>query len=220
MIDAPDSVGSAGLTDLGSALDSLASELPDAPAVTCGDVTLSRAELSSRSNRVARRLAALGVGPGSMVTIALPNSLGFYETTIAVWKLGAVPQPGDMGRFDGDGYLYLSDRRADMILVGGANVYPAEIEAALDEHPAVMSSCVVGLPDEDLGNAVHAIVETREQVSDDELRQHLATRLVGYKLPRTIERGLEPLRDDAGKVRRSALREARLPVVERRSSEA
>jgi bile acid-coenzyme A ligase len=125
---------------------------------------------------------------------------------------------GDMGRFDVDGYLYLSDRRADMILVGGANVYPAEVEAALDEHPAVLSSCVVGLPDEDLGNVVHAIVETRDQVTDDELRRHLATRLVSYKLPRTFERSDEPLRDDAGKVRRSALRVARLPVLEQRSS--
>ena len=58
---------------------------------------------------------------------------------------------GDIGWFDDDGYLYLADRRTDMILVGGANVYPAEIEAAIDEHPLVQSSCVIGLPDEDLG---------------------------------------------------------------------
>ena len=59
---------------------------------------------------------------------------------------------GDMGWFDEDGYLYLGDRSADMILVGGANIYPAEVEAALDEHPAVRSACVIGLPDDDLGN--------------------------------------------------------------------
>jgi bile acid-coenzyme A ligase len=117
---------------------------------------------------------------------------------------------GDMGWFDEEGYLYLTDRRTDMILVGGANVYPAEVEAALDEHPMVMSSCVIGLPDDDLGSAVHAIVETRGEVSDEELREHLASRLVRYKLPRTFERADEPLRDDAGKVRRSALREARI----------
>ena len=58
-----------------------------------------------------------------------------------------------MGWIDADGYLYLADRETDMILVGGANVYPAEVEAALDEHPAVASSRVIGLPDEDLGNA-------------------------------------------------------------------
>jgi bile acid-coenzyme A ligase len=120
---------------------------------------------------------------------------------------------GDVGWFDEDGYLYLADRQTDMILVGGANVYPAEVEAALDEHPAVLSSCVIGLPDEDYGNAVHAIVETRAGVSDEELRAHLAARLVSYKLPRTFERSQEPLRDDAGKMRRSALRAARLPAA-------
>ncbi len=117
---------------------------------------------------------------------------------------------GDMGWFDDDGYLYLTDRQADMILVGGANVYPAEVEAALDEHPDVLSSCVIGLQDEDYGNVVLAIVEARGSVTDDELRAHLSERLVSYKRPRTFERSSEPLRDDAGKVRRSALRDARL----------
>ena len=60
---------------------------------------------------------------------------------------------GDIGWFDEEGYLYLADRRTDMILVGGANVYPAEIEAAIDEHPLVHSSCVIGLPDDDLAIA-------------------------------------------------------------------
>ena len=118
---------------------------------------------------------------------------------------------GDLGWFDSEGYLYLSDRQTDMILVGGANVYPAEVEAALDEHPSVMSSCVIGLPDDDYGNTVHAIVELRHEVSDEELRSHLASRLVTYKIPRSFERSSQPLRDDAGKVRRSALRAERLP---------
>jgi bile acid-coenzyme A ligase len=117
---------------------------------------------------------------------------------------------GDMGWADEDGYLYLTDRSSDMILVGGANVYPAEIEAALDEHPQVLSACVIGLPDEDYGNVVHAIVEVAGEVDDDDLRRHLSWRLVSYKIPRSFERSAEPLRDDAGKVRRSALRAARL----------
>jgi bile acid-coenzyme A ligase len=119
---------------------------------------------------------------------------------------------GDMGRFDADGYLYLADRRSDMILVGGANVYPAEVESALAEHPAVVSSAVIGLPDEDLGNVVHAIVQTSSEVGADELQEHLRDRLAPYKIPRTVEFSAEPLRDDAGKVRRSALRAERLPV--------
>ncbi|HVI32014.1 AMP-binding protein [Phenylobacterium sp.] len=121
---------------------------------------------------------------------------------------------GDIGWFDADGYLYLADRRADMILVGGSNVYPAEIEAALEEHPAVQSVAVIGLPDEDLGATVHAIIQARSPVSEEELRAHLKERLVTYKQPRTYEFVDEALRDDAGKVRRSALREARLKTAE------
>jgi len=117
---------------------------------------------------------------------------------------------GDIGKVDADGYVYITDRLADMILVGGANVYPAEIEAALDEHPAVQSCCAFGLPDEDLGNIPYAIVELSEPVSDADLVAHLRRRLAPYKLPREIERATRPLRDDAGKVRRSALRAERL----------
>jgi bile acid-coenzyme A ligase len=117
---------------------------------------------------------------------------------------------GDMGAIDEDGYVYLSDRRADMILVGGANVYPAEVEGALMEHPSVLSAAVVGLPDDDLGNRVHAIVQTTTLVGDHELRAFLAERLVAYKIPRSYEYVDEPVRDDAGKVRRSALRAQRL----------
>jgi bile acid-coenzyme A ligase len=117
---------------------------------------------------------------------------------------------GDMGMIDADGYLYLGDRQSDMILAGGANIYPAEIEAALDEHPAVRSCAVIGLPDDDLGNRVHAIVDAAQPVAADELRAFLAERLVRYKIPRTFEFTDEPLRDDAGKLRRSALRAERI----------
>ena len=117
---------------------------------------------------------------------------------------------GDYGHFDADGYLYLADRATDMILVGGSNVYPAEVEAALDEHPAVRSSCVIGLPHEDLGSAPHALVELAEDVSDDDLIAWVRERVAPYKVPRSIERVDEPLRDDAGKVRRSQLRAARV----------
>jgi bile acid-coenzyme A ligase len=117
---------------------------------------------------------------------------------------------GDIGWFDEEGYLYLADRRTDMILVGGSNVYPAEIEAALDEHPLVSSSAVIGLPDEDMGNSLHAIIHPRKGLELDDLQKHLAERLVAYKRPRTFELVSEPVRDDAGKVRRTALRDARI----------
>jgi bile acid-coenzyme A ligase len=118
---------------------------------------------------------------------------------------------GDMGWMDDDGYLYLTDRRTDMVLVGGANVYPAEVEAALEEHDEVRSCAVVGLPDDDLGSRLHAIVQLSapDAVTADDLRTHLAERLVSYKVPRSYEFVDEPVRDDAGKVRRTALRDER-----------
>ena len=118
---------------------------------------------------------------------------------------------GDMGRLDDDGYLYLGDRAADMILSGGANIYPAEVEAALQEHEGVHSCAVIGLPDDDKGNSIHAIIEA-DPASVDlvELRAFLGERLVTYKVPRTFEFVSTPLRDDAGKVRRSALRAERI----------
>ena len=133
--------------------------------------------------------------------VATYRYVGADARTVDGWE-----SLGDMGHVDADGYLYLGDRSADMILVGGSNVYPAEVEGALDAHPLVASCCVIGLPDDDLGSRVHAIVQTTATVTDDELRAHLADLLVRYKIPRTFERVDEPLRDDAGKVRRSALR--------------
>lgn len=117
---------------------------------------------------------------------------------------------GDMGWMDRDGYLYISDRRTDMIVSGGANVYPAEVEAALESYPGVTTAVVVGLPDADLGQRVHAIVEAAEGVSEDELREHMSRQLVRYKAPRTYEFVANPLRDDSGKVRRSELLAARV----------
>ncbi len=118
---------------------------------------------------------------------------------------------GDMGRLDEDGYLYLGDRMQDMILTGGSNVYPAEVEAALQEHPLVRSCAVIGLPDDDLGQRVHAIVEADpDRVEVSELVTFLAERLVRYKVPRSVDLVEEALRDDAGKVRRAALRAERL----------
>jgi bile acid-coenzyme A ligase len=118
---------------------------------------------------------------------------------------------GDVGWLDADGYLYLGDRLQDMILSGGANVYPAEVEAAIAEHPAVHSVAVIGLPDEDRGARVHAIVQAdRDDVDEATLLAFLADRLVAYKLPRSVEFVDEPLRDEAGKVRRAALRAERV----------
>jgi bile acid-coenzyme A ligase len=114
---------------------------------------------------------------------------------------------GDLGWFDADGFLYLSDRRVDMFTVGGRNTYPAEIENALSEHPDVLSCLVVGVPHDDLGQVPYALVQTDSPLTAAELLEFLRTRLETYKVPHTIEFVDRPLRDDAGKARRSAVRD-------------
>nr|WP_314840800.1 AMP-binding protein [uncultured Microbacterium sp.] len=113
---------------------------------------------------------------------------------------------GDLGSIR-DGHVYLADRVSDMIIVGGSNVYPAEVEAALEEHPLVQSSCVVGRPDDEYGSRLHAIVQSTAPLTAEELIAHLRERLTPYKIPRTFSWTDEAIRDDAGKVRRSAWRE-------------
>ena len=113
---------------------------------------------------------------------------------------------------DGLGYRLLIDIGAlqDLTDIARDAQDPAEVEAAIDACPGVRSSCVIGLPHADLGNAVHAIVDAADDVNDKILLDHLEQRLARYKIPRSIEFVSDPLRDDAGKMRRRALREARL----------
>jgi bile acid-coenzyme A ligase len=124
--------------------------------------------------------------------------------------------PGDLGYLDEDGYLFIADKRTDMIVSGGSNIYPAEVEAALDLHSQVRSSAVIGLPHEDLISSVHAIVEVAsgadQAAVEADLRTYLKSQIVPYKIPRTFEFVHHPLRDDAGKVRRSQLREERINI--------
>lgn len=121
---------------------------------------------------------------------------------------------GDLGYFDAEGFLYLSDRRVDMFTVGGRNVYPAEIEGALSAHPDVLSCLVAGVPDPnagDLGQVPYALVHTVDGSALDGagVQEFLRERIAAYKVPPTsdfIEFVDTPLRDDAGKARRSAVR--------------
>jgi bile acid-coenzyme A ligase len=123
---------------------------------------------------------------------------------------------GDLGYFDSDGFLYLSDRRVDMFTVGGRNVYPAEIENALSEHPDVLSCLVVGVPHEDLGQVPYALVQAASELDEQSVQAFLRDRIAGYKVPVTVEFVDTPLRDDAGKARRSKIRDeviARLLLI-------
>ena len=121
---------------------------------------------------------------------------------------------GDYGWLDEDGYLYIADRRTDMIVSGGANIFPAEIEGELMAHPGVEGAVVIGLPHPDLGAAAHALIQPatgwQDQLDGAQLAAFLTDRLARYKIPRSFELVSEPLRDEAGKVRRAALRDQRL----------
>ncbi len=125
---------------------------------------------------------------------------------------------GDFGWLDEDGFLYIADRRTDMIVSGGANIFPAEVESALMAHSGIEGAVVIGLPDEDFGASVHAIVQPtdgwRGKLDQDMLVTFLRDRLVAYKLPRSFEFVDGQLRDDAGKVRRQQLREQRIAMRE------
>lgn len=143
-----------------------------------------------------------------------PESTFEYIGATARTRGGGWQTYGDMGHVDEEGYLYIADRRTDLIVSGGANIFPAEVEAALDQHPDVQSSIVIGMPDADLGQRTHAIVQVasdaRNRVGSDALHAFLADRLVRYKMPRTFEFTDENLRDDAGKARRTKLRDDRI----------
>jgi len=135
---------------------------------------------------------------------------GDPEKTAAAYR-GDYFTAGDLGWLDPDGYLYIADRRTDLIVAGGVNIYPAEVESALAEDPDVADSAVIGLPDERMGQRVHAIVALKTGVAPDEaaIRARLAERLADFKLPRTIEFVDEIPREPTGKVRKHQLREER-----------
>jgi bile acid-coenzyme A ligase len=111
---------------------------------------------------------------------------------------------GDIGRVDEAGYLFLADRRNDLIISGGVNIWPAEVEAAILRHPGVRSCAVVGVADDDLGQRVHAVIESGDPALNLEaLREFLRQYLALNKHPRSAIFQTEPVRDDAGKFRKS-----------------
>jgi long-chain acyl-CoA synthetase len=115
---------------------------------------------------------------------------------------------GDVGRFDEDGYLYILDRKKDMIIAGGVNIYPAEIEAALREHPAVLDAAVFGIPHPEWGEEVKGAVELIEgrALTQEALLDFVRDKLAGYKRPRTIDFVAELPRNPAGKILKAQMR--------------
>jgi long-chain acyl-CoA synthetase len=116
---------------------------------------------------------------------------------------------GDVGYIDEDGYVFICDRKRDMVISGGVNIYPAEIEAALHAFPGVQDCAVFGIPDEEYGEALMAVVEAQSGVKLDlvGLRAHLKTLLADYKVPKHVEILKDLPREDSGKIFKRRLRD-------------
>jgi len=116
---------------------------------------------------------------------------------------------GDIGYLDADGYLYLNDRRSDMVISGGVNIYPAEIEACLQSLPGVRDCAVFGIPDDEFGEALAAHVELDADAPLDaeDVRAHVRANLAAYKTPRVVEFSDSLPREDSGKIFKRRLRE-------------
>jgi long-chain acyl-CoA synthetase len=116
---------------------------------------------------------------------------------------------GDVGYIDRDGYVFLCDRKRDMVISGGVNIYPAEIEAALHAVPGVHDCAVFGIPDDEFGEALMAVVEPQAGVTLDiaDIRAQLKTSLAGYKVPKHVEILKNLPREDSGKIFKRRLRD-------------
>ncbi|MEW5688078.1 MAG: acyl-CoA synthetase [Pseudomonadota bacterium] len=132
-------------------------------------------------------------------------------------KVGLIA-PGDVGYLDKDGFLYLCDRAKDMIISGGVNIYPAEIEAELLKMPGVADCAVFGIPDEEFGEAVCAVVQPSEgwDISEAGVKAYLREHVAGYKMPRRVDLAAELPREDSGKIFKRKLREPFWAGLERR----
>jgi long-chain acyl-CoA synthetase len=154
--------------------------------------------------------------PGQVGHIYLDNGVGFTyhddpDQTRSAYK-GSRFSLGDMGYLDPDGYLFLSDRAKDMIITGGTNVYPAEIEGVLMEHPGVHDVAVIGMPDPEWGELVMAVVQPAEGVApsttlEHDLSDYAKQRLASYKRPRVWAFRDELPRTEAGKLYKRKIRD-------------
>lgn len=133
--------------------------------------------------------------------------LGMQEATSAAFIDGWF-YTGDLATMDDEGYIYIVDRKKDMIIVGGYNVYPREVEEVLYQHPSVLEAAVVGLPNKEYGESVKAYVVVKdEQVTENDIIQFCKDKLVKYKLPKYVEFFKELPKNSTGKILRRELRE-------------
>jgi long-chain acyl-CoA synthetase len=157
--------------------------------------------------------ADLGIGAVGEICIRGPQVMAGYwnrpDETAKVMLEGDWFRSGDMGRMDEQGYVYIEDRKKDMILVSGFNVYPNEVEGVVVTHPAVLEAAAVGIPDEKSGEIVKLFVVCREgqSVTEKELVAFCRESLTGYKVPRLVEFRKELPKTNVGKILRRELRD-------------
>jgi len=163
------------------------------------------------------KLPPRGVG-NIYITNALVRSMQYYkdpEKTKQAFR-GEYMTVGDMGYLDEDGYLYIVDRKTDMVISGGVNIYPAEIEEVIYEHPAVLDVAVIGVPNEEWGEELKAVVQLKPSATAtaDDIIDFCRERVADYKRPRSVDFVAEVPRNPSGKLLK---REIRAPYWEGRA---
>ncbi|MEZ5498674.1 MAG: AMP-binding protein [Steroidobacteraceae bacterium] len=139
------------------------------------------------------------------------------DSKTAAMRLGDFVRTGDIGHLDEDGYLYISDRKSDMVISGGSNIYPAEIETLLITMPGLRDCAVFGVPDAEYGERLIAVVDAQEQVSEQAVRGFLDGRIARYKVPREIIFDHDLPREDSGKIKKRLLRSRYLERMSNRA---
>ena len=157
-----------------------------------------------------KEITAAGV-PGEVYVRSANNFVTYHKAleTFEASRRGDFLSVGDIAYRDEEGYYYICDRKSDMIISGGMNIYPAEIEATLERHPAVQEVAVFGIPSDEWGERVHAVVVPRpgQVIAADELAAFARAHLAGYKVPRSVSFADELPKTGSGKILKRALRE-------------
>lgn len=177
--------------------------------------SIGRSIINVQNKVVNAEGAELPPGEVGELIVKGPNVMkGYYkqpEETASVLKDGWL-YTGDLARMDEEGYFYIVDRKKDLIIVGGYNVYPREVEEVLYSHPDIVEAAVLGVPDAEYGEAVLAfVVSKNDRLSSREVRAYCESRLAQYKQPKEIELLEELPKNATGKILRRALREQVLP---------
>ena len=193
---------------------------------TCSGVTCNRADSDKFTGTIGLPMPGVEIkildddgnevkhgDPGEIAIRAPMNMSGYWQRpdeTAKVMTADGFFRSGDIGTMDDDGYLRIVDRKKDMILVSGFNVYPNEVEAAMAEHPDVLECAVVGLPDSNSGEKVALYVVPKKPVTKEELSKFAEANLAGYKRPRVIEFRQTLPKTNVGKILRRELRDEAL----------